>query len=53
MALDEIDPKTMESKLAPGLYVAGELLDLEGPIGGYNLAAAWATGWAAGVAASA
>ena len=52
VALDEVDPKTMESKLAPGLYVAGELLDLEGPIGGYNLAAAWATGWAAGLAAS-
>ena len=52
VCLDEIDPRTMESKLAPGLYVAGELLDLEGPIGGWNLAAAWATGWAAGTAAS-
>ena len=50
--LAEVDPKTMASRIAPGLFVAGELLDLDGPIGGYNLAAAWATGWAAGKAAA-
>ena len=52
VALEEVDPKTMASKKVAGLYVAGELLDLEGPIGGYNLAAAWATGAAAGRAAA-
>ncbi len=52
VVLDEVDPKTMASRKAPGLFIAGELLDLDGPIGGYNLAAAWATGVAAGRAAS-
>ncbi len=52
VALDEVDPRTMASRKVPGLFIAGELLDLDGPIGGYNLAAAWATGFAAGVAAA-
>ncbi len=52
VALSEVDPKTMASRKVPGLFVAGELLDLDGPIGGYNLAAAWATGWAAGQGAT-
>lgn len=52
VALDEVDPRTMASRKVPGLFIAGELLDLDGPIGGYNLAAAWATGRAAGVAAA-
>jgi len=46
--LKEIDHKTMESKLIPGLYFAGEILDLNGDTGGYNLQAAFSTGWLAG-----
>jgi predicted Rossmann fold flavoprotein len=46
--LDEVDSRTMRSKLVPGLYVAGELLDLDGPIGGYNFQAAFSTGYLAG-----
>jgi predicted Rossmann fold flavoprotein len=48
VALAEIDSRTMESKLVPGLFVAGELLDLDGPIGGYNFQAAFSSGWLAG-----
>jgi predicted Rossmann fold flavoprotein len=48
VSLDEVDSRTMESKLCPGLYLAGEVLDLDGPIGGYNFQAAWSTGWLAG-----
>ena len=48
VSLDEVDSRTMESKRAPGLFVAGELLDLDGPIGGYNLQAAFSTGCLAG-----
>lgn len=48
VALEEIDSRSMQSKLVPGLYVAGELLDLDGPIGGYNFQAAFSTGWLAG-----
>ena len=44
----EIDEKTMESKLVKGLYVTGELLDVDGPCGGYNLHWAWASGKLAG-----
>ncbi len=46
----EIDPKTMESKLVPGLYFAGEIIDCDGYTGGFNLQIAWATAYAAGVA---
>jgi len=46
--LSEVDSKDMQSKLVPGLYFAGEVLDLDGPIGGYNFQAAWSTGWLAG-----
>jgi predicted Rossmann fold flavoprotein len=49
--LAEIDPRTMQSKLHPGLFLCGELLDAFGPIGGYNFLWAWATGRAAGHAA--
>jgi predicted Rossmann fold flavoprotein len=52
VALDEIDPKTMASKRIEGLYVAGEALDIAGAVGGYNLQAAFATGWVAGRAAA-
>jgi predicted Rossmann fold flavoprotein len=48
IALDEVDSRTMQSKLVPNLYLAGEVLDLDGPIGGYNFQAAWSTGWLAG-----
>lgn len=48
VSLDEIDSRTMASRLVPGLYVAGELLDVDGPIGGYNFQAAFSTGWLAG-----
>ena len=51
VALDEIDPRTLESRLHPGLYLCGEILDAFGPIGGYNFAWAWSTGRAAGMAA--
>ena len=40
---DEIDPHTMQSKLVPGLYFAGEMMDIDGPTGGYNLTLAFAT----------
>jgi len=43
-----VDSRTMQSKLVPGLFIAGEILDLDGPIGGYNFQAAWSTGWLAG-----
>lgn len=49
---DEIDPRTMESKRVKGLYLAGELLDVDGICGGYNLQWAWATGSIAGRAAA-
>jgi predicted flavoprotein YhiN len=52
VALDEVDSRTMESKRQPGLYIAGELLDLDGPIGGYNFQAAFSTGWLAGARAA-
>ena len=48
IALDEIDPKTLESKRVPGLYAAGEALDVDGPCGGYSLTWAFASGWVAG-----
>ena len=51
VALDEIDPRTLESRLHPGLYLCGEILDAFGPIGGYNFAWAWSTGRTAGMAA--
>ncbi len=47
--LDEVDSRTMQSKLVPGLFLAGEILDLDGPIGGYNFQAAFSTGWLAGL----
>jgi predicted Rossmann fold flavoprotein len=49
VALDEVDSRTMYSKLVPGLSLAGEILDLDGPIGGYNFQAAFSTGWLAGM----
>jgi predicted Rossmann fold flavoprotein len=49
VALDEVDPRTLESKRHPGLFLCGEMLDAFGPIGGHNFAWAWATGRAAGL----
>jgi predicted Rossmann fold flavoprotein len=48
--LDEVDFKTMESRMVPGLYFAGELLDIDGITGGFNFQSAWTTGWIAGKA---
>lgn len=48
VALREVDSRSMQSKVVPGLFLAGEILDLDGPIGGYNFQAAFSTGWLAG-----
>lgn len=48
VSLEEVSPDTMESKLVKGLYFAGEVLDFDGPCGGYNLQNAWETGTKAG-----
>ncbi len=50
--VSEIDPKTMESKLVPGLYFAGEIIDCDAYTGGFNLQIAWATAYVAGLAAA-
>lgn len=50
--LKEVDFRTMESRLAPGLYFAGEVLDIDGLTGGFNLQAAWTTGYLAAQALS-
>ncbi len=52
VSVKEINPSTMESKLVRGLYFAGEVLDVDGYTGGFNLQIAWSTGHAAGEAAS-
>ena len=52
VALEEVDPRTLESKLCPRLFLAGELLDAFGPIGGYNFVWAWVTGRLAGLGAA-
>jgi len=49
VALNEVSPKTMESKLQPGLFFAGEVLDIDGDTGGYNLQAAFSMGYVAAV----
>ena len=50
--VSEIDPKTMQSKIVPGLYFAGEVIDCDAYTGGFNLQIAWATAYAAGMAVS-
>jgi len=52
VSLEEVDPSTLESRRAPGLYLCGEILDAFGPIGGHNFQWAWTTGRAAGLAAA-
>lgn len=51
VALNEVDPRSMESRIVGGLYLAGEVLDLQADTGGYNLQAAFSTGWLAGSSA--
>ncbi len=46
--LPEVDFKTMQSRIVPGLFLAGEALDIDGITGGFNFQAAWTTGWTAG-----
>jgi predicted Rossmann fold flavoprotein len=48
--LDEVNFKTMQSRVAPGLHLAGEVLDIDGVTGGFNFQSAWTTGWIAGKA---
>jgi predicted Rossmann fold flavoprotein len=52
VSLTEVDPKTLRSRKIAGLYIAGEVLDIAGPIGGYNLQAAFSTGYVAGESAA-
>jgi predicted Rossmann fold flavoprotein len=52
VSLKEVNPKTFESKLVSGLFFAGEVLDIQGKTGGYNLQAAFSTGWVAGESAA-
>ncbi len=52
ISVKEIDPKTMQSKLVPGLFFAGEVMDVDAYTGGFNLQIAWSTGFCAGQAAA-
>jgi predicted Rossmann fold flavoprotein len=52
VALDEVDSRTLRSKRVSSLFIAGEVLDLDGPIGGYNFQAAFSTGWLAATKAA-
>jgi predicted Rossmann fold flavoprotein len=52
VSLKEVDSKTMQSRIISNLFLAGEILDLDGPTGGYNLQMCWSTGYAAGTGAA-
>jgi predicted Rossmann fold flavoprotein len=52
IALDEVDPRTMQSKIVDGLFFCGEVLDLDAETGGFNLQAAFSTGYVAGQSAA-
>jgi predicted Rossmann fold flavoprotein len=52
ISLDEVEPRTMRSRILKGLYLCGEVLDIAGPVGGYNLQAAFSTGFVAGESAA-
>jgi len=52
ISLDEVDPHTLASRIRQGLYLCGEVLDIAGPVGGYNLQAAFSTGYVAGESAA-
>ena len=53
MPLAEVRLETMESRVAPGLFLCGEILDVDGRIGGYNFQWAWASGYVAGLGVAA
>lgn len=50
--VSQINPDTMESRIVPGLYFAGEIIDIDGDCGGFNLQWAWSSGYMAGFSAS-
>jgi predicted Rossmann fold flavoprotein len=50
VSLDEIDASTMQSRVCPGLFLVGEILDVDGRLGGFNFQWAWSSGWVAGQA---
>ncbi|MCX6556622.1 MAG: NAD(P)/FAD-dependent oxidoreductase [Candidatus Aminicenantes bacterium] len=52
VALDQVNPETLESLLVPGLHFCGEILDVDGDCGGFNLQWAWSSGWLAGLSAA-
>ena len=52
VSLKEIDPRTMASRLLPGLFFGGEVIDIDADTGGYNLQAAFSTGYVAGESAA-
>ncbi|HEY3413837.1 MAG TPA: aminoacetone oxidase family FAD-binding enzyme [Armatimonadota bacterium] len=52
VSVDEVDPETMMSRIVPGLFLAGEILDVDGQLGGYNFQWAWSSGYVAGRAAA-
>ena len=52
VSLRDVNRETLESVLHPGLYFAGEILDIDGPCGGYNLQWAWSSGYLAGCSAA-
>ena len=52
VSVKQVNPSTMESKLVRGLYFAGEVLDLDGLTGGFNLQIAWSTGYLAGISSA-
>ena len=52
VSLKQIDPRSMESRLVKGLYFAGEIIDLDADTGGFNLQAAFSTGYLAGESAA-
>ncbi len=52
VSVKEIHPATMESKIVKGIHFCGEIIDVDGKTGGYNLQAAFSTGWVAGEAAA-
>lgn len=51
VSLQDVDMRTMRSKLVSNLFFAGEILDLDAPTGGFNLQACWSTGYLAGISA--
>ena len=52
VSVKEIDPRTMQSKLVEGLFIVGEVADIDGFTGGFNLQAAWSMGYVAGTSAA-